>query len=298
MTEKSCKVINIVTPGKYILNGLWFGGNSPKRAIIFIHGLTSNVFANHDLVIPLADKNTAVITFNNRGHDMIAKIHKVDKRKKKGYTSEYIGETHEVFTDCVDDIQGVVNFVRKSGVKEIYLVGQSTGSHKSVYYITRRGKRKFIKGVVLLSPMSDYASALKFDKKGQLKKATDVARKMVEEGREHNLIPLDIWEQMDDAQRFLSLYTPESEEEIFTYAQPVKIPSTLRKIKIPILVILAEKDEYRDRSMKQIAEWFKKNVKARNKKIVILENAAHNFKGNEKDVLYEIGAWLRTITLM
>ena len=31
-----------------------------------------------------------------------------------------MGEAHEVFTDCVDDIQGAVNLAKQKGAKEIY----------------------------------------------------------------------------------------------------------------------------------------------------------------------------------
>lgn len=161
--DNRCKVVSFITPWKYILNGLWFGGDKPKRAIVFIHGLASSAFSNHSLIVPAADQTTAVITFNNRGHDKIARIKKIDKRKKKGYSSELVGEAHEVFTDCVDDIQGVVDFLTKEGVKEIYLAGHSTGCQKSVYYLAQRGKQKLINGVILMCPMSDYAGALKFD---------------------------------------------------------------------------------------------------------------------------------------
>ena len=61
-----CKVVEIVTPKRYLLNGLWFGSEKPERVFIFVHGLTATAFSNHKLVVPLADKNTAVITFSNR----------------------------------------------------------------------------------------------------------------------------------------------------------------------------------------------------------------------------------------
>ncbi|MFH1970955.1 MAG: alpha/beta fold hydrolase [Patescibacteria group bacterium] len=293
--ENRCRVIEIITPKRYILNGLWFGGDTPKRAVIFVHGLTNSAFSNHDLIVPLVDKDTAVVTFGNRGHDKVAKIKKIDKRKKKGYTSELVGEAHEVFTDCIDDIQGVIDFISDKGVTEIYLAGHSTGCQKSVYYLAQRGKQKLVSGVILMCPMSDYAGALKFDKDGQLKKTEKVARKMVFEGRLHNLLPLDIWEDYHDAQRFLSLYTPESEEEIFCYVQPYKTPKTLRKVKIPTLVLLAGKDEYRDRPIKKIEKWFEKNLKSRSKKVVIVDNAPHNFKNYESGAVNVIISWLNSL---
>lgn len=290
--EYKCKVIKIVTPRRYELNGLWFGVDNPKRVVIFIHGLTSSAFSNLDFIVPVVDDKTAVITFNNRGHDKIARIKRIDKRKKKGYISEYVGEAHEVFTDCVDDLQGVIDFAIEKNVSEIYLAGHSTGCQKAVYYLGQRGKQSLVKGSILMCPMSDYAGALKDDMDGELEKVQKIASKMVAEGRGGELLSLDVWSHQHDAQRFLSLYTPDSEEEIFSYVQPRKVPKTLRKVKIPTLVIFAEKDDYRDRPIKQIYKWFEKNVKSKDRKMVVIKEALHSFQGKEKDVSNEVKQWL------
>lgn len=290
--EMKCKVIKITTPKKYLLNGLWFGGDSPKKGIIFVHGLGSSAFSSHELITPLADDNVAVITFNNRGHDKISKLRKADKRKKKGYSSVMAGEVHEIFTDCVDDIQGVVNFFLQKGIKNIFLSGHSTGCQKSVYYLTQRGKQKLIKGTILMCPMSDYAGEVKFDKEGQLAKVEKLARKLIKEEKAHEILPLNVWPYMHDAQRFLSLYTPDSKEEIFSYAQPDKKAKALRKLRIPALVLFAGDDEFRDRPIKKIIKWFEKNLKAKNKRLIVIEKAPHSFKSFEDKVVEETSSWL------
>jgi pimeloyl-ACP methyl ester carboxylesterase len=290
--EMRCKVIKITTPRKYLLNGLWFGGDDPKKGIVFVHGLGSSAFSSLDLITPLANDDVAVITFNNRGHDKVSKLRKTDKRKKKGYSSVMAGEAHEVFTDCVDDIQGVVNFFLEAGIKNIFLAGHSTGCQKSVYYLAQRGKQKLIKGAILMCPMSDYAGEVKLDKEGQLVKAEKLARKLIKEEKPHEMLPLDIWSYMHDAQRFLSLYTPDSEEEIFSYAQPDKKAKILRKVKIPTFILFAGDDEFRDRPIKKIVKWFGKNLKAKDKKLVVIENAPHNFKSFEDKVVKETSTWL------
>lgn len=49
--EKRCLPITIVTPKKYLLDGLWFGGNRPRRAIVYVHGRDSAVFAGQDFFV-------------------------------------------------------------------------------------------------------------------------------------------------------------------------------------------------------------------------------------------------------
>src|SRR3990167_9735106 len=208
--EQPVRVINIVTPKKFVLNGLWFGSESPSKIIIFIHGLGGNAFSSHKLITPLADNKTAVLTFSNRGHDQISSIKKVDNRKKKGYSRITAGESMEIFTDCVDDIQGAVNYVLSVNPKaSIYLSGHSTGCQKSAYYLSRFGKQKFIKGVILLAPMSDYAAILKSDKDGKLKTAVKFAKELIRKNRSLELLPLNLRPDIVSAQRFLSLVTPE-----------------------------------------------------------------------------------------
>ena len=292
--EKSCRCVQIVTPKHYMLNGLWFGGSRPKTGIVFVHGLSSTAFAHHDFLVPLASKNTAVLFFSNRGHDKMSSIIKIDKKLKKGYRREPGGEAQEKFTDCADDIAGAVNLLRKSGAKKIYLVGHSTGSQKIAYYLAQDKNQKKIAGAALLSPMSDYASTKKFTPRAKLARAQKFAKMLVTKKKPHELLPANIWPDLLDAQRFLSLYTPESKEEIFGYAQPKKKPRTLQKIRIPLLVVLAEKDEYRDREIEEIADWFELNIMSENASIVTVPNASHSFRGKEKIVVKLIGELVKS----
>lgn len=287
---RPCFAIDIETPKKYKLGGLWFGPARAKKVIIFTHGLGSSALNQHQMVTPWVDAKTAVITFSNRGHDKITKQRRAAKNKK-GYVSVLAGQSHEVFTDCVDDIQGVINFAKQRGAKEIYLAGHSTGCQKSVYYASKKADRT-VKGLILLAPMSDYAAMVMLDKDGKLSKATKIARAMVQEGKKHELLPPDIWPDIIDAQRFVSLYTPDSAEEIFSYAQPKKNPAALKKIRLPMFTILAEADEYGDRPAKDIATWFEKHSNA--KSIVkIIPNVLHGFVGGEKQTAAVVREWLR-----
>ncbi len=291
-----CDVIEFITPKKLVLKGLWFGSEKPKRALVFLHGLTSSPFSHHDYLTSLADKNTSVVFFGNRGSEVIAKFRRIDKRKKSGYTSQFIGEAHEVFADCVDDIQGVVNFISEKGVKEIFLVGHSTGCQKAVYYLSRPGKQKRVSGAIILCPVSDWAYAKKYENPETLEKATEYARSLIRKNEPHKLLPEGIYPETMDAQRFLSLYTPESiENQIFTYFDPKSKAKILKSIKIPLLVVFAEKDEYRDRPTRQLVKWFSKKGRNRRFEIVSIPNASHGFNGQEKELRNHINNWLKKL---
>ena len=139
--------------------------------------------------------------------------------------------------------------------------------------------------MILLAPMSDYAAILKSGKNGNLKTAENFAKNLVNKNQPQSFLPPEIWSDMVSAQRFLSLATQESREEIFCYAVPGKIPDAFRKIKIPALIVLAQKDEYRDRPVKKIAEWFEKSSLSNKLSVQIIPSAPHNFYKYENQVI-------------
>jgi len=286
---QACHVIEIVTPKKVLLNGLWFGSRRTRDVFIVIHGLTNSVFSRVPRELPahLVDKNTAVLSFNNRGHGIVSGF-------KKGNRPMIAGSAHEIFTDCVDDIRGAVNVARRMGAKNIYLIGHSTGCQKSVFYASRMKKRPLVKGIILLAPISDYSAEMHLQGKRKIARAAKAARALVRKGKKHQLLPSHLWPDHIDAQRFLSLYTPDSKEEMFTYAQPKKIPRPLQSVKLPILAIFAGVDEFADRPAIDIAEWFERNTGA-SLGTFIVPQATHSFHGKEVDVASAIKDWMRQL---
>lgn len=288
---QTCKVVSITTPKNYQLDGLWFGGDHAHTGFIYIHGLTGSAFQLHDVLVPLTNQSTMALYFSNRGNNLIAKVKRLDNRSKKGYKSITIGEVHEVFTDCVDDIQGAVNFLKSHGVKEIYLVGHSTGCQKAIYYLSRPGKQELIKGVIPICPISDYSYTKKYEDPAKLKQAVDYAETLVKDGKPHELMPVEIWPELLDAQRFLSLNTPDSAEEIFTYSQPNKKPTTFQKVKTPTLIVLAGKDEYADRPARKLDAWFKANSKSNFLTTAIIDDSLHGLMRYETKISNLIRDW-------
>ncbi len=276
--SRPCRVIEVVSPKRVVLNGLWLGAERPKRVIVWVHGLGSSMFSKLRIMEMLVDSHTAVLTFNNRGHDQVARIShqsRSPKRMLKG------GAAHEVFTDCIDDIEGAIRFAKRQGVKEIFLVGHSTGCQKSVYWASKKGRG--VKGVVLLAPISDYSAEVKLRGTRRVARAARAARALVSRGKKHTFLPDGIWHETLDAQRFLSLYAGKGPEEIFTYWNPQSVPRTLQSVKTPLLVLLAEHDEYADRPARDIAKWFISYLK-KSDRVEIIPQVEHGFMGEEARV--------------
>ncbi|HRN96770.1 MAG TPA: alpha/beta fold hydrolase [Candidatus Levybacteria bacterium] len=279
------EIVEFITPQKVILKGLTLGNPKAKTWYIFIHGLGGNMLSMRGLTPKLIDNTSSVLLFNNRGHDIISRIKKIDKREKSGYSSFYGGAAHEIFTDCVDDIQGAVDFVTSHGAKKIILVGHSTGSQKAIYYLSKKEKQKNISHTILLSPLSDFAGVINRVGLENYESILKIAKALVDQGSPHVLLPSSIWpEPIDiDAQRFLSLYTPVSDEDIFSYPTPDK-KTIFSEITLPITVILGEKDEYSDRPISEIKKWFDSHQNSSRYSSHIIRNATHGFDGTEDEV--------------
>ena len=276
-----CFAIEIVTPKKVRLKGLWLGPKKAKRVIVWVHGIGSSIFSKLDISEKLTGSKTAVLVFNNRGHDTVSRIAYANETRIGA--TELGGGASEVFTDCVDDIQGAINFAKKNGGKEIYLAGHSTGCQKSMYWASRTRSRG-VKGIILLAPISDLAAEMHLQGKKKIERATKVARLMVKQGRKHELLPTGLWHEILDAQRFLSLYVPDSVEEIFSYAQPKKDPRVFKSVSTPTLAIFADEDEFADRPASELAAWFEKHSRSKRFKSVVISGVFHGFKGTERKV--------------
>lgn len=279
----SSQIVDFITPEKVLLTGIHIGNPKSDTCYIFIHGLGGSVFSNRELADLLVSEDSSVLLFNNRGHDLISRIKKIDKRKKKGTISFTGGAAHEVFTDCVDDIAGAVQFALSQGAKKIILVGHSTGSQKAIYYLSKNNNQKRIHGAVLLSALSDFAGIMHTIPVEDYKNLLKISEALVMQGTPHQLLPTTVWPALADAQRFLSLATPMSEEEIFSYYDPNK-KSIFSSITTPTLVLLGDADEYSDRPMSEIKAWFDTHQKAVQYQSKIIKDGDHGFSGKEQEV--------------
>ncbi|KKQ06004.1 MAG: hypothetical protein US15_C0023G0002 [Candidatus Moranbacteria bacterium GW2011_GWF1_36_4] len=142
--------------------------------------------------------------------------------------------------------------------------------------------------------MSDFADTYAFTDRKIYNKAVRFAKKMVKDGKGDVFLPKKIWHYLIDAQRFLSLFTPESVEEIFSYASE-KSPKILKSVKLPLLIVLAEEDDYKDREISKIAEWFTRELEGKNAEIFTLKGTPHNFQGFAKELEKKIKAWINKV---
>jgi len=284
-------LISFLTPKNLRLNGVWLGSDKSETVFILLHGLGGSLFSRAPLTSLLADKKQAVLALNNRGSGTINYLKKETKTKTSYFLA---GVAHEIFTDCVDDIDGAVAYVQSRGAKRIFLLGHSTGCQKSVYYLAKRPQGP-VAGAILLAPVSDYASLKNTVSSQVYNRALSSARKLVASNNGQTLLAPKLWLPPYSAQRFLSLYTPDSQEELFTYASGRK-PLMLHRVKKPLLTLLAEMDQFADREATKIADWFKRELKnSRKHQINIISGSDHGFESKEIELTKIINLWLKNL---
>lgn len=290
VSMKQCHVVTFTTPDKLQLDGLWFGSTTAKKGFVYVHGLSSSVFSKND-ALPYGDE-FAALYFNNRGHDNVTGIKRMNDTAK-GYEWYPGGAAQEIFEECVMDIQGAIDYMKQQGIEEVYLVGHSTGCQKSAYYLSQQAP-DLVKGAVLICPVSDYAAISKHTERTLLDKATDRARSMVENDRGADFMDRAVWPETLSAQRFLSLYDPTSTEEIFCYGSSDRDPEVLQAVQAPLLLLLAENDEYHDRPVSELVAWFERCKPDAD--IKILPGSLHSLKGQDENISKFITEWIQQQT--
>lgn len=270
------------------LDGIYI---KPKQkgntALIWLHGLGSKFYSSQTLLKELSDtclkKGIDYFKFNTRGHDL-ANWEKVTK-------TGFGGASFEKFEDCIHDIRAIIRFAKKLGYKNIVLAGHSTGANKALYYLYKT-RDKIVKSLILLGPLSDHPAMIKQIGRIRLKKALAIAKKL---NRKNPLLLMPQEYGVYTARRYLSLYYPGTNEDVFPYHNLKAGWKELKSVKQPVAVIIGSSDEHLDRPAKKFIDIFRKNAKSTKSFYgIIIKGVNHNFRGKEKELTREIMRFIRT----
>ena len=288
----NCSLEEIVTKDGLLLQGMFSESKIKKRrAVLWMHGLSSAFY--HEvkltklLVEALENKGWGFAHFNSRGHDLLSGIRKKDSTSPYGYSYYQAGAGAEIFKECILDIDAGIDFLIAKGYDEIVLIGHSTGANKACYYAAAENNSHVI-SVILSGPISDRLSA------PDARKHLPFMKKLICEGKGDNLLfgyhffPLT-------PKRFISLFDPRSSEDVFDYGEEEPKLVMFSKIKIPLLVILSQKDEVADRPIKEIQQAFDSHTTSPIYKSVIIPDALHRYNGHEPEVVSVIIDWITAL---
>lgn len=257
-------------------------GNTDK-IVIHVHGLNGNFYENRfidTLAKSYINKNYAFLTFNNRGKDFISEL-------LKGDDFAVVGGSLERFKDCLLDIEGVVNWVKEKGYKEIILEGHSYGCNKVLYYYNKK-KDNSIKKIVLLAPCDMPSECKKFLSLEEYETAKDESTRLVNEGKENELINFSVMANGKIAAgTYYYDFLPGGENDFIKYRDGLNGKSeVLNSVNIPVLVVFGDVDEcVLTHPIEVVKEYLDNNIN--NCNIQIIEGADHSYT-NKYDELGKV----------
>jgi pimeloyl-ACP methyl ester carboxylesterase len=280
-----------------------------KKAAIWLHGMgDSGVFYNPHFINPLGqaltDKNTTFLAFNNRGAHNAKTLYIGGKTLPEEDRVTYqAGTNYEKIADCVQDIDGAVDYLKQRGYSTFYLLGHSTGANKICAYHVRAKHNPFSK-YVLAGPGDD--SGLFYNELGANKfhKALSYAKQTIKSGGPLATMPKYTGMSPFSAQAAEDIMDPDGNYNTFPFyevttkrlgAKPLF--KEYASIDREMLIILGANDEYTYTAggAAKALDIFRRYT---NPAIVtktafqLVASADHGFSGHEQAFAKQVANWL------
>jgi pimeloyl-ACP methyl ester carboxylesterase len=269
----------------------------PKRrsakALIHVHGLQGKFYGSSfadALSKEAAEKGINFLSIELRGSYTI-----VGFRKRKGRKKVWVsaGGGFERFEDSVYDIAAAIRFLRRQGVREIYLEGHSTGCQKITYYQYKK-KDRSVKALALSAPADDY----NIEKKAFGKDFGGVVARAKVLCKKDRDIPLPKNRIIKNGEfsvgRFLSFAdTKFVEARLFNYdSDKLREFGSIRQ---PVLAIFGSREEHRLKPVREYMRILERDTGSKRFDHLIIKGGDHGFSGHEKETAKAIIKWLGSL---
>lgn len=289
----------MATDGTKLQGILYHSNENSKGIIIHVHGMAGNFYENSFIEVIASkcnEKGFDFLAFNNRGHDYIADCERVTSAGTESYSA---GGAYEIFSECLFDLEGVVQWVINAGYSSIFLEGHSSGANKIVYSFEEMhnlvGIENVVKGIVLISPCDDIGIFQDETSEEERAKSFALANKYIDEGNGNHLMPLGtFFDYLLSAQTFISCFSEGSALDMFPYRNGSLVGTKIANIQLPLLVQFGNKGEFILQKPQLIEEMFKQ-VREKNFTLQIINNASHNYKDHEIELATNIVEWIESV---
>jgi pimeloyl-ACP methyl ester carboxylesterase len=258
--------------------------NKTNRAVIHIHGLSSNFYGN--MIISKLSKfytsiGYAFLSVNNRGSECINDFKKADKREERVIGGAYA----EVFEECEYDIGGYIDYLEDLGFNEFIIEGHSYGCNKAIYYYDKY-KDERIKEIFLFAPC-DVVQEFKLQCGDKYDEMLETCKEKIANGNEYYIVSEpSISSEVFTAKTVINNFSEDTKSDIFKYRDINYNSKILNDIQIPVVCIIGTEDNAALTQEKEVVnEFLKRNIK--DIKIEYIEGSGHSFIGYE-DKLIEL----------
>lgn len=273
---KRVKIIDVKTKRGDELCGCWYGEDFKDTCVIITNGTGGNIFENkflRDVGENLEMNNISFIYAHNSGA-----FHRIDTPTNNG---KPIGNTYDLFDNCIEDLQAYIDFVKSQGYKHIILGGHSYGTNKVIYYLSKKQKEKIDK-YILISPTDTLN--LKETEKLSAEKLLPIALRYKEENRLDELLPYTFDNyNLYTARAFLDFINNPHSKNLPIYSRHGDF-NQLKKINQIGLYVMGENDGYAFGNTLKHLQKINENSKNKNNIIKVINNCGHTFKDKSKEL--------------
>lgn len=291
------ETIHLSTTDGIILDGILYKAEeTTKKILISTHGMITNCIKKRDEVIAeeIGKIKIDTLVYNNRGHDIMNFI-------KTQNGEEIIGGTaYEDVEECTNDIEGAITYCIEKGYKEIYLMGHSLGSTKTVYTynkLVENNKKTIlekIKGVILLS-LIDIPSVLRIYLNARYPELLTYAKNMEREKMENILMPETAFIYPISVKTFLKYARDYQNINFARFSEKQYEFKELNNIKVPLMLRWGNIKEMILQKPEELCNNLKGKILNKQLDIGYIDGGNHNYRGKEEVLAEEIKNFLQKI---
>ena len=289
--------IKIKSLDNLILTGLIYKNEEKnKRILISVHGMATNCIKKRDEEIAkkLNKINIDMLVFNNRGEGIANYMAKENGEKLLG------GTAFEDVEESYNDIVGAINYAISKEYREIYIMGHSLGSTKTVYAYNKLIENKEeeildkIKGIILLS-LVDIPTATRIYLNDKFPHMLTYAKNMEKENMKNILMPEKSFIHPISVKTFLKYTRDYKNIDFAKYSESEFEFPELNNIKVPLMMRWGTEREMILQEPEELCNKLKEKIKNPKLDIGYITGANHSYKGKEEELAIEISKFIENI---
>jgi pimeloyl-ACP methyl ester carboxylesterase len=152
-------------------------------ALIFVHGVAMNFYLPplFNFGRELAERSHHCFVINTRGHDWISRA---------GNLTKFGGSAYENLTDCVADLDGAIEFLKRHHYRRFVFIGHSLGAIKAIIYQGTQQRADVIGIVSCSAPKQFYSERVA--RQPRFRELIEQAERMVQEGNGEALMSVNV----------------------------------------------------------------------------------------------------------
>ena len=276
------ELVSIKTIDDMILHGAFFESDSKQTVAILLHGAMQNFYTGIASFLPimLAEQGYTCLTANFRGHDL-ATAPDDNCRKVQG-------SIYDIFTDCVLDVDALIDFVKDRGYQKIVLIGHSQAAFKIMYAYGRMNYPE-VKGLALISPPPSAQEMTTFlIGNKEYERAIAEAQDAIARGDDYHIVVCKSRGNLPFA------YSAQAFKSFAEAENLVNARFLVRNVDLPLLIIRGTRD------LPPMTRELVENMRTNSKRpdlcqLVEIEGASHYYSGCENQLGETLVNWMQQL---